>query len=553
MAGRDSALGPAAALSVVRHNGALLAGGLVALCLWGMAGGAVGALLLADSGGFTHLYRKGLDGEGPYIMRVAGFTLWQAALSTLLSLGLAIPVARALHRRRFPGRTAVIRLLGLCFIMPAIAVILGLVTVHGGNGWVNRLAQAAGFSGGPYLYGLTGILLAHVFFNMPLATRGLLHALQGIPGEQWRLAAQMRLGEQACFRLVEWPALRRALPGLAGLVFMLCFTSFVVVLALGGGPGATTLEVAVYTALRFDFDLSAAAWLALAQTALCGVCVGLLLRFTDQPIPGELSAGIACRPATGSGMAALLQDMLALAAAALLLLPPLAAILLAGVTPAFRQLLAAPEVWSALGASLAVALPAGILALLTGMSLLAASRSLTLDGHSPRLAALLEQSGGLILVFPPFVLAAGLFILLRNSADIFAIGPVLVCVINACMALPLMIRVIGPAYHQAGRERRRLCHSLGLGGLARFRLADWPVVRRPMALALALGCCLSLGDFGVIALFGSQNFTTLPLFIHRNMSAYRMDSAAAAVLLLTACCGLLLALGQLLAGRNRHA
>ena len=48
--------------------------------------------------------------------------------------------------------------------------------------------------------------------------------------------------------------LRAALPGVAGLVFMLCVTSFTIVLTLGGGPAATTLEVAIYQALRFDFD-----------------------------------------------------------------------------------------------------------------------------------------------------------------------------------------------------------------------------------------------------------------------------------------------------------
>jgi len=542
MAGRNSALGRFT-------DGGLAAGLAVALGLWGLAAGAAGALL-ADSGIFDSLHA----GTTAYVVRIAGFTLWQAALSTLLSLILAIPLARALHRRRFPGRTLVIRLLGLCFIMPAIAVVLGIVTVHGGNGWVNGLLRAAGGDGGSYLYGLTGILLAHVFFNMPLAAWALLQALDGVPGEQWRLAAQLRLGEAACFRLVEWPALRRALPGLAGLIFILCFTSFAVVLALGGGPGATTLEVAIYTALRFDFDTGGAALMALAQVALCGLCVAALTATGSGRATAELATGLGRRPSSaGGGLPALLQDILALAGAALLLLPPLAAILLAGLTPALPQLLASSGMLTALGTSLAVALPAGLLALLAGMALLAASRGLLLGRRQPAAAGLLEQSGALILVFPPFVLAAGLFLLLRESADVFALGPVLVILVNACMALPLVVRIVGPAYHQAGRERQRLCHSLGLSGLARFRLADWPVVRRPLALALALACCLSLGDFGVVALFGSQDFTTLPLFIHRSMGAYRMDNAAAAVLLLTVCCGLLLGLGRLLGGKAHHA
>jgi hypothetical protein len=75
-----------------------------------------------------------------------------------------------------------------------------------------------------------------------------------LPGEYWKTAANLGLGGFTLFRLIEWPAMRRSVAGAAGLVFMLCATSFTLVLVLGGGPAATTLEVAIYQALRFDFD-----------------------------------------------------------------------------------------------------------------------------------------------------------------------------------------------------------------------------------------------------------------------------------------------------------
>ena len=81
------------------------------------------------------------------------------------------------------------------------------------------------------------------------------------------------MGAGPSFRLIEWPAMRAALPGVAGLVFMLCITSFTIVLTLGGGPAATTLEVAIYQALRFDFDPARAVALTLLQIALT-VAVG---------------------------------------------------------------------------------------------------------------------------------------------------------------------------------------------------------------------------------------------------------------------------------------
>ncbi|HZT19936.1 MAG TPA: hypothetical protein VFA23_11075, partial [Dongiaceae bacterium] len=114
-----------------------------------------------------------------YIRHVLLFTTLQAALSALLSVGLAIPVARALARRtRFPGRTLLLRLFGLPMVMPAIVAVFAIVALYGRSGWLNRLGGALGLPTGEFLYGLGGILIAHVFFNMPFAARTLLAGLE---------------------------------------------------------------------------------------------------------------------------------------------------------------------------------------------------------------------------------------------------------------------------------------------------------------------------------------------------------------------------------------
>ena len=79
----------------------------------------------------------------PYLHRVVGFTFWQASWSTLLSVGLALPVSRALARRRhFPGRVWLLRLLGLPLVVPSIVAVFGIVAVYGQSGLINRLAGA---------------------------------------------------------------------------------------------------------------------------------------------------------------------------------------------------------------------------------------------------------------------------------------------------------------------------------------------------------------------------------------------------------------------------
>ena len=137
-------------------------------------------------------------------------------------------------------------------------------------------ARASPLAGGTWrlnIYGLAGILIGHVFFNLPLAVRLLLPVWEGIPEEYWRLAGQLGMRSREVLRMIEWPLLSRAIPGTAGVIFMLCFTSFPVVLLLGGGPAATTMEVAIFQSVRFDFDLERAAVLALLQIGICGLLV----------------------------------------------------------------------------------------------------------------------------------------------------------------------------------------------------------------------------------------------------------------------------------------
>ena len=239
--------------------------------------GAVGALIAAALSGMIAAAGD-LDPASvlanPYYRGVIQFTLWQAALSTLLSIGFALPVARALARRgEFPGRALLLRLFMLPIVMPTLVAILGVLAVYGRAGWISEGIAAAGGTWRLNIYGLAGILIGHVFFNLPLAVRLLLPVWEGIPEEYWRLAGQLGMRSREVLRMIEWPLVSRAIPGTAGVIFMLCFTSFPVVLLLGGGPAATTMEVAIFQSVRFDFDLERAAVLALLQIGICGLLV----------------------------------------------------------------------------------------------------------------------------------------------------------------------------------------------------------------------------------------------------------------------------------------
>ncbi len=472
------------------------------------------------------------DGE---ILRIVRYTLWQAALSTLISIMLAIPFARALARRRnFWGRGLLIRLSSISLVIPTMVAVFGIAAVHGRNGWLNQALAVMGFENPYSVYGLNGILIAHVFFNLPLATRVFLNAIESLPGETWRLTRQLGFTPITIFKLIEWPLLRAVIPGIAGLIFMLCFTSFAIVLALGGGPKWSTLEVAIYQAIRFDFDIARGVVLAFIQIGICLILV-LLFASTRRGFsfqPTHYTPGI--RPDVDHAGARVIDTLVILLIAGFLL-SPLVAVMLKATTPVLPQVLSSPTFIQAMLSSLIISLCAAILSLLLSLPIAFLYKNLKYKNAGKRIA-LLDLGSTLILVVPPLTLGMGLFLVLRAYSNLFEFGIYLVILVNGMLAVPFLIRILQPAIHASAQQVDRLSASLGIRGWALFHLIYWPQIRNSIGFALALAATLSLGDMGVIALFGTQDLSTLPLLIYRLFGAYRMDEAAVVAMALCLMC-----------------
>jgi len=447
------------------------------------------------------------------------FTVLQAVLSAVLSVGLAVPVARALARRSFPGRGGLVTLLGAPFLLPVIVAILGLLAVFGRSGWVNDLLAVFGLAP-VQIYGLHGVVLAHVFFNLPLATRLILQGWQSIPAERFRLAAQLGCGAGDVLRLLELPMLARVIPATLAVVFAICLTSFAVALTLGGGPRATTLELAIYQAFRFDFDLTRAAALSCLQIVLAGSAVLVALRWAP---PEGFGAGMdrARLRWDSQGRWLRAQDGGVIFLAGMFLLVPLMAIVFAGAP----GLVSLPNsVWRAALVSLGVAAfsCAVLMALAVPMAIaIAAGRHKWVD-----LAGLLGLTAS------PLVIGTGLFIVINPVTDPFALALPVTGLVNAVMALPFALRILVPGMRDVVSDHGRLGQSLGMAGWPFLWLVVLPRIRPQIGFAAGLGAALSMGDLGVIALFADPERATLPLQVYRLMGAYRMEAAAGASLLL---------------------
>lgn len=519
--------------------GGLCLGGILLFVLL-----AVGSLLAFGEPGTADEGRRLFD---DYVWRVARFTLLQAGLSTFLSVALAIPVARALARRQtFVGRVWIVRLMALPLGLPVLVGALGLIDIWGRQGVLNSGLAALGFDEPIGIYGLQGILIAHVFFNLPLAVRFMLGGLERIPGEYWLIGANLGMRPLSLFRFVEWPVIRSLIPGIAGLIFMLCATSFTLVLTLGGGPAASTIEVAIYQALRFDFDPPRAIALSLLQMVMtCAMLV--VLYFLAPTVDHGRGGGRDVRRFDGRAVLAWCLDGVVIGLAVLFIVLPLGAVVVSGLRSDLPKLAMEPLAQQALLTSLVIALISGAGCVAITATIVRA-RHLALAPRRPGASARMLGSAAtlgssLVLLVPPVVLGAGWFLLLRPFGDVSVFAPLIVIAINILMALPFAYRILEPAMAAHAARTGRLAASIGLASWNRLRFVDLPILRRPVLMALSFACALSLGDLGAVALFGSQDMVTLPWLLYSRMGSYRSTDAAGLALFLGLICLLLTILG----------
>ena len=473
-----------------------------------------------------------------YLQHLILFSFGQALLSTVLSIFGGLLLARALFYQPFSGKKWLLKLMSLTFVLPVLVAIFGLIGIYGSSGWLAWFANLLGIPWLGHIYGLSGILIAHLFFNIPLAAQLFLQSLQSIPCQQRQLAAQLNLQGWQFVKLVEWPVFRQQYLPTFSLIFMLCFTSFTVVLTLGGGPQYTTLETAIYQAILFEFDLPKAALFAMLQFVFCLVLFSLTSRFSPSNQNGLSNRN----PWFEKPKSAVkIFHVFVLLVFVFFLFSPVLNILISALnSPSLLTVWHNSQLWRALGYSLSIAPLSALLALMMAIALLLLSRRLEWL-HYQKIAQFIINAGMVILAIPILVLAMGLFLLLQerdfSNIDLFAI--VVFC--NALSAMPFVLRILSAPFHNNMRYYENLCNSLGIVGWQRFYLIEWQTLRAPLRYAFALALALSLGDFTAIALFGNQEFTSLPHLLYQQLGNYRNQDAAVTAGILLLLCGILFA------------
>ncbi|MCH9853301.1 MAG: hypothetical protein K0U45_07325 [Alphaproteobacteria bacterium] len=453
-----------------------------------------------------------------YLRHIIIFTFYQAGLSALLSIIFAVPIARMFFRQFYTYRHLIKNLCLLITVLPQIMVVFALVNLHGGSGFINMIWQFLSGTETPhyYLYGLTGILLGHIFLNMPLAIFVVLHKMEEIPEQVWKNALLLNFQARDYFRYIEYPLYKKITPLLFGIIFTYCAFSFTIVLTLGGKPSYNTLEVAIYQAVKYDFDLPLAAQLGLIQMIACGLILLLTSRknfyfqLTQAHFVGKNNPSfINIRP-DGQNIIAKLSDGGFLLLALMLVIVPFITMLI----PTNFNFTLPNQTYMAILNSFIISISSTCLALLFSLAIISSAQYF----HAYREQILL--AGYVIFIVPPILLSSAIFIELPNTSPLL-----LVSIINALMILPIMLRILAPPAFQIYDHQSRLINLLALPNLMILRDIFLPQLKFPIILASVFGFCLAFGDISALVLFGNENFVTLPFLIFSLLGSYRIDQA----------------------------
>jgi len=500
------------------------------------------------------------------LLKPLGFTFTQAFLSTLLTLALGLPSAYIFSHFNFRGKRTLRLLSALPFILPTVVVAAGFNALLGPRGWVNLgLMTLFGLEKAPiqFLNTFGAILIAHVFYNTTIMIRIVSNAWAN-HNERLDKAAQM-LGAKPwqVFKEVTLPLLSPSILAASLLVFLFNFTSFGVVLMLGG-PGFETLEVAIYTQAFQRFNLPIAGLLSIIQLA-CTLGITIFYnRASHKQLASKAQHIQKITPRKTRNLAEKVWVALIVIILIVLIVSPLAALIARsfarlepargersgfeyGLTTAYYQELFTNRQGSifyvppieALKNSLIYAGITIIITLFLGISL---AYALT---HSSLASRLLDPLIMLPLGASAVTLGLGFIIVFNTAPWNNPNLPLLLPIAHSLVALPFVVRSLMPAIRKIPTSLRQAASILGASPIRVFREVDLPLMTRAILVSMIFAFTISLGEFGASSFITTPENPTIPVAIYRYISQpgalnYGQALAMSTLLLLVCSTGIIL-------------
>lgn len=467
------------------------------------------------------------------------FTLWQAALSTLLTLLLGLPCAYVFAHYQFRGKRLLQVITTLPFILPIVVAVAGFTALLGPNGLLNAgLKQVLHLSAPPihFMNTLWGILLAHVFYNTTIIIRVVGSAWASLDPRWEDTARVLGASRWQTLQKVTLPLLRSSILAATLLVFLFDFTSFGVILMIGG-PTFATLEVAIYQQALNLLNLPLAGLLSVLQLICTFVVTWVYSAVNGDrkvPLMPHLSGSNLRRPKTIFERA---QVYLASTALIVLLVSPLLSLIVrsflrlgsdqgerglvqTGFTLRYYQQLFinsnqsifyVPPAQAVLNSLTYASLTVIVAVLLGSMTAYAMTRN-------PKIKHWLDVAITLPLGASAVTLGLGFIVTFNHAPFDVMHFPLLIPLAHTLVALPFTIRTIQPALASIPESIQNAASVLGASRWKVWHKVELPLIRREIFVASVFAFTISLGEFGATTFLARPDLPTLPVAIYRYLS-----------------------------------
>jgi thiamine transport system permease protein len=487
----------------------------------------------------TQLTILGISGDWlgkplePKTLAVVWFTMWQAAVSTIVTVVVAIPGAYLLYRRSFPGQQLVNALITVPFVLPSIVVAIGFTVFRS----VHEFYQGLGLTllADPVYW----IIAAHVFVNYSISVKTIGGVWATLDSDTESAAEIDGAGRLRTLVSISLPQLRPAIYSAAALIFLFSATSFGIVLVLGGGQ-VQTIETAIFFAATQRLDLELASALVLVQTLITAIAFVVGTKLSGGALGLEQVFEGARKPNVDR------RDFVAVLLSAAIWVGLLAMPLLLVLAQAFtsrgglgldnftnlrtrgaRDLLNITFVQAA-GNSTRNMLIAAAIAFVMGTLvawLLTRTKSRFLD---------------LVFLLPLGVssVVLGFGFLISFDAEWFPLRSswLIVPLAQALIALPMVIRLVYPALISLGKEPIEQAQLDGASSFQIWRFVESKMIRGVLVTALGFAAIISIGEFGASSFLANGSQATIPTLLYRLISRpgeqnYGMAMAVSAILI----------------------
>jgi thiamine transport system permease protein len=442
-------------------------------------------------------------------LKIIWFTFWQAGVSTLLTLICALPCAFVLSHYDFKGKKLIRILASIPFVLPAIVV---------------AAAFQACFK--ETTHPLMLIFLAHVFYNFSVMLRIITGFLSSIQGRTKEAAMVLGANPLQVFIHITLPLLKPAMLAASILVFIFCFSSFGIILILGG-PSYSTIETEIYRQAAYLFNLPLASFLSLIQIIFTFILMWVYTSFTKKAArfsPDAENANLKKADFLWEKMiiAGVVIFIIALCVTPLIALVVKSLNYNGEISFIFYKALFENRTDSifyippfhAIKFSLLFAGTSLVIALITGVCAAFFIRFCDTNINN-RLTSFFDPIFMLPLSTSAVTLGFGIIITLDKPPLNLRTSIFLIPIAHALVGFPFVLRSILPALRSIPANLSEAASVLGASPLKIFKTIDLPLISKALVAGAIFAFTISLGEFGATIFTARPDTPTIPIAIYR--------------------------------------